>query len=47
MKCLNLEAGAVTWDEEPIADLIPEQFDLTDRRKITVQFWICGVCGFR
>ena len=47
MKCLRLEARAVTRDEEPMADLISQELDRTDGRKFTVKFWICGVRAVR
>jgi hypothetical protein len=43
MKGLHLEARAVTWDEEPVAYPISQEFDRADRRKFAAQFWICGV----
>jgi hypothetical protein len=42
MKCIHLEAGAVTRDEEPMADLVSQELDRPDRRKFTAKFWICG-----
>ena len=47
MKCLLLEAGAVTRDNEPMADLISQQLDRADGRKLTAKFWICGVRAVR
>jgi hypothetical protein len=47
MKCLRLEAGAVTGDEEPMADLASQEFDRTDGGKLTAKFWIHGVRAFR
>ena len=43
----HLEAGAVTRDEEPMADLLSQELDRTDRRKFAVKFWICGVRALR
>lgn len=47
LKCLHLEAGAVTRDEEPMAALICQKSDRTDERKFTVKFWICRVRAVR
>lgn len=47
MKRLHLEAGAVTRDQEPMADLISQELDRTDRRKFTAQLWIFGVRALR
>jgi len=40
MKCLRLEAGTVTRDQEPMADLVPQQLDSTNGRKFTPKLWI-------
>jgi hypothetical protein len=47
MKGLCLEAGTVTRDDEPMADLISQQLDRADGRKLTAKFWICGVSAVR
>jgi hypothetical protein len=43
MKRLHLEVGAVTGDEEPVADLVSQQLDGTDGGEFTAKLWIFGV----
>ncbi len=40
MKCLHLEAGAVTRDEKPMADLLSQELDRAERREFAVKFWV-------
>jgi hypothetical protein len=47
MKRLQLEAGSVTRDEEPMADFISKQLNRTDGRKFTAKLWIFGVRAVR
>ena len=43
MKSLELKAGAVTGDDEPVADFISQELDGTEGRKFTAKSRICGV----
>src|SRR5580658_518562 len=40
MQCLHLEAGAVTRDDQPMADLISQQLNPAKRRKLAAKSWI-------
>ncbi len=47
MKRLPLEAGAVTRDNEPVADLVSQQLNPADRRKFAAKSWICRARAIR
>jgi len=47
VKCLRLEGGAVTRDEEPMADLISQELDLAEGREFAAEFWVCWVRALR
>jgi hypothetical protein len=47
MESLRLKAGTVAWKEEPMANLVAQQTDRTDRRELPAKIWICGVGPFR
>jgi len=47
VKRLHLKAGAVTRDEQPMADFISQKLDRTDGRELPAKSWICGVRAFR
>jgi len=42
---LLLEGGAVTGDEEPMADHAAQEFDRAKGRKLAAEFRILGICG--
>jgi hypothetical protein len=43
MEGLHLKARTVTWNEKPMANLIAQQIDRTDRREFQAEIWIGGV----
>jgi hypothetical protein len=45
VKGLGLKGGTVGWNEKPMADLVAEQFDRPDGRKLAAKFRIGGICA--
>jgi hypothetical protein len=43
MEGFHLKARTVTRNEKPMANLITQQIDRTDRREFPAEIWICGV----
>ena len=47
MKGFYLKVRAVTRDEKPVGNLIPEELDRADGRESSAELWICGVGALR
>ncbi len=47
MEGFHLKARAVTGNEKPMANLIAQQLDRTDRREFPAEIWIRGVGSVR
>jgi hypothetical protein len=43
VESFGLKGGAVAWDEKPMANLVAEQLDGSERRELAAKFRICGI----